>query len=261
MAVNVNEVYTTVLYLLNKEQRGYIQPNEFNNLATQVQLDIFQDYFANANQLVRKNQSNVQNDTEFFNMFKDAEYKLYPFLKDVDYVYDANDGLWSSVDIVYNIGSVIATYSQSGENPTLNSISELCTKKEYNKIIRSKLTAPTKLYPLHVINKNVNIATFDTSSTLAIYPNPDSVSANVLIKPSNVYWGYSVGAVGQFVYNPTLYNPNTQPLGSLNFELDISEQTNIIIRILKYCGVIINNPQIIAVADNEIQQNEMNLKS
>ena len=46
MAINVNTVYTTVLSILKKEQRGYITPEEFNKLATQVQLDIFENYFA-----------------------------------------------------------------------------------------------------------------------------------------------------------------------------------------------------------------------
>ena len=30
MAINVNTVYQTVLLILNKEQRGYITPDEFN---------------------------------------------------------------------------------------------------------------------------------------------------------------------------------------------------------------------------------------
>ena len=30
MAINVNTVYTTVLTILNKEQRGYLTPDEFN---------------------------------------------------------------------------------------------------------------------------------------------------------------------------------------------------------------------------------------
>ena len=48
MAVNINTVYTTVLYILNKEQRGYIPPAEFNSLAVQVQNDIFDStYHAN----------------------------------------------------------------------------------------------------------------------------------------------------------------------------------------------------------------------
>ena len=66
MAVNINTVYTTVLYILNKEQRGYIPPAEFNSLAVQVQNDIFDSYFPDGNQVNRLNQSNRQNDTEFF---------------------------------------------------------------------------------------------------------------------------------------------------------------------------------------------------
>ena len=45
MAINVNTVYQTVLLILNKEQRGYITPTEFNSLGTQVQLEIFEKYF------------------------------------------------------------------------------------------------------------------------------------------------------------------------------------------------------------------------
>ena len=79
MAVNVNTVYTTVLYILNKEQRGYVTPTEFNSLAAQVQEEIFNSYFPDGNQVNRQNQQNTQNDTEFFNVFKDISYKLYPF--------------------------------------------------------------------------------------------------------------------------------------------------------------------------------------
>ena len=54
MAINVNEVYQTVLLILNKEQRGYITPNEFNKLATQVQQEIFEQYFEDLNQYLRQ---------------------------------------------------------------------------------------------------------------------------------------------------------------------------------------------------------------
>ena len=74
MAVNINTVYNTVLYILNKEQRGYITPSEFNSLAVQVQEEIFESYFPDGNQLNRANQQNIQNDTEFFNMYKDNAY-------------------------------------------------------------------------------------------------------------------------------------------------------------------------------------------
>ena len=83
----------------------------------------------------------------------------------------------------------------------------------------------------------------------------------MLTTPTNVYWGYSIGNVNQFVYNSSLWSEIQNPLGSLNFQLDISEQTNVIIRILKYCGVIINNPQVVAMANSEIQNDNLNLKS
>jgi len=86
--VNINTVYTTVLYILNKEQRGYVTPSEFNSLATLVQDEIFQSYFPDGNQLNRFNQNNQQNDTEFFNMFKDTAYKLYPFERTASFKYN-----------------------------------------------------------------------------------------------------------------------------------------------------------------------------
>ena len=45
MSVNVNTVYQRVLAITNKEQRGYITPQEFNYMANQAQLDIFEQYF------------------------------------------------------------------------------------------------------------------------------------------------------------------------------------------------------------------------
>ncbi len=84
MAVNVNTVYQTVLYIINKEQRGYVTPAEFNSLAAQVQDEIFQSYFPDGNQLNRQNQNNTQNSTEFFNIFEDVHYKVASFIQEVE---------------------------------------------------------------------------------------------------------------------------------------------------------------------------------
>ena len=53
MAVNVDIVYKTVLLILNKEQRGYMTPDEFNKIGSQVQREIFEAYFEDLNQQVR----------------------------------------------------------------------------------------------------------------------------------------------------------------------------------------------------------------
>ena len=53
--VKVDDVYQKVLALANKEQRGYITPQEFNLFADQAQMDIFEQYFYDINQFLRMN--------------------------------------------------------------------------------------------------------------------------------------------------------------------------------------------------------------
>ena len=51
MAVSIDKVYQKVLAFANKEQRGYITPQEFNLFADQAQMEIFEQYFYDINQL------------------------------------------------------------------------------------------------------------------------------------------------------------------------------------------------------------------
>jgi len=75
MAVNVDVVYKTVLLILNKEQRGYMTPDEFNRVATQVQLEIFNEYFESINQQIR-----IQpNDSEYADRVKNLDEKISIF--------------------------------------------------------------------------------------------------------------------------------------------------------------------------------------
>ena len=68
MAINVNTVYRTVLLILNKEQRGMLTPDEFNKVSTQVQLQIFEEYFNTLDLQVRK----PDNITEYGDKIKNS---------------------------------------------------------------------------------------------------------------------------------------------------------------------------------------------
>ena len=251
--VNINSVYTTVLYILNKEQRGYVTPAEFNSLAVQVQDEIFQSYFPDGNQLNRFNQNNQQNDTEFFNMFKGNAYKLYPFEQDTAFTLDvpSQSYYYNGLRTVYKIGEIISTYTG---NPTLNSITQLTSRSDFSTITRSNLTSPTNQYPIGYTTHATIVTTPATPARLVlnISPVPSSVSLNCLFRPVNPVWGFTTGSFGQYTFNPTT---------STNFELDVSEQTNIITNVLKYCGIIIRDPEIVQSAQAEAQQVETNEKS
>ena len=77
MAVNVDTVYQRVLAIANKEQRGYITPQEFNLLANQAQMDIFEQYFYDVNLSDRR----PGNETEYSNTKDLLQEKLMPFQK------------------------------------------------------------------------------------------------------------------------------------------------------------------------------------
>ena len=43
--ISIDTVHQRVLAIANKEQRGYITPQEYNLLANQAQMQIFESYF------------------------------------------------------------------------------------------------------------------------------------------------------------------------------------------------------------------------
>ena len=75
MAINVNTVYQTVLLILNKEQRGYMTPLEFNKIGTQTQLEIFETYFESLNQQIRI----PQTDTDYADRVVNLDEKISIF--------------------------------------------------------------------------------------------------------------------------------------------------------------------------------------
>ena len=75
MAVSINKVYQKVLALANKEQRGYITPQEFNLFADHAQMEIFEQYFYDIDQFERNPSSDMDDllkqKTQIFKKFQE----------------------------------------------------------------------------------------------------------------------------------------------------------------------------------------------
>ena len=78
MAVNIDTVYQRVLAVANKEQRGYITPQEYNLLANQAQMSIFETYFYNKN--TRKKIEQVKVEADEADIEELIGKKLNPFV-------------------------------------------------------------------------------------------------------------------------------------------------------------------------------------
>lgn len=69
MAASINEVRNTVLAIANKNNYGYISPQDFNLYAKQAQMDMFEDYFYQYNNWINK-ENNRQSGTGYANIVK-----------------------------------------------------------------------------------------------------------------------------------------------------------------------------------------------
>jgi hypothetical protein len=234
MAVDVNTVYRTVLLILNKEQRGYMTPDEFNKVAAQVQLEIFNKYFDDLNQLLRAKQT----DLNYADRVALLDEKLSIFKTETTLI--GPSGVFSVPPTVREIGSVVHN----------NIEIQRLQKNEFYNINKSDLTKPSENYPVYLYENN----------SMKIYPT--TIIANVLVnfirQIANPIWNFTSAPPSyQYIYNPT--NSLTNP--SVDFELHISEQTNIITRILMYSGVIIQNPDIVQITAQQAQAEQINSKS
>lgn len=228
MAVNVDTVYKTVLLILNKEQRGYMTPDEFNKTANQVQLEIYLKYFEDLNQLLRV----PQTDLDYADRVDLLDEKISIFKRNSDINYSPN-GFILPLDL-QQLGSVIYN----------NNEMQRVQRSEFYNLYRSKITKPSNTYPIYLYENNL----------VKIYPETIilGVSANYLKFPIPVVWGFTINSnLGNYVYNSNL---------STDFELHQSEQVELIVRILEYAGVIIRDPQIIQIASQKVQQDNMNEK-
>lgn len=247
MAVNVDTVYKTVLSILNKEQRGYMTPDEFNKVATQVQLEIFESYFEDLNQQLRIQQS----DTEYADRQKNLDNKISIFKTFDNCTYTSNTYFAVPTNL-HKIGTVI--YKDEIEV-------ERVQKNDLLYINLSPLTKPTSNFPIYTYENSTAGTDGLNTSNPKIYVYPKTITSDISVsyirRPNNVVWSYSgIGGVA-WTSGPYIYNP----VNSVQFELDASEQIEIIIRILTYAGVIIRDTDIITAASQKIQANEVNSKN
>jgi hypothetical protein len=258
MAVSVDTVYKTVLYILNKEQRGYITPDEFNRLGTQVQLEIFESYFESLTQQLRIG----GNSSDYADRVKKLEEKIDRFFTSEgltvtqgagEYWASANLATLGSGNAVHRLGNIEYTEHRDANI----SVSELpvqleeVTQQEFNLARRSKLTRPSSAWPMfHITGTFVKILPANVTS--AVVPRK-TYTINYIKKPTDPVWGYTVnGTTGAYIYNAGT---------STDFEIDDTDQTDIILKILGYCGIIIRDPQVLQAAGGLIQQDELMEKS
>lgn len=245
MAVSVDKVYKTVLYILNKEQRGYMTPDEFDKVGQQVQLEIFESYFEELTQQLRT----VQIQNEFSDRVQQLEEKISTFEVNATANWAAGGSYYYLPPNVHRIGTI----SYNG------GIIQPMQWDDLLLLLKVPLSAPSKNFPVYVQRGQHQSNPGPPpvlNDIIYVYPtsieNTEIVNVNYIKKPEQIKWNYTVLANGAYQFAAA---------GSVDFEVDASEQTELILNILMYSGIIIRDPAIIQTASKLAQQDTINEKS
>ena len=211
MSVNVNTVYSRVLAIFNKEQRGYITPQEFNLFANQAQLDIFEQYFYDLNQFLRL----PGNSTGHADMVDILNEKIGIFTKTAALVYGSTS--FNKPSDIYRLTAI--EYD--------GIMADRLTRKEFLQINKSPLTKPSNAFPVYTELADGYDVQGDDEFNAADQVGAPRVNIEYIRVPATVSWASTT------VNSVAVYNSNN----SVNFELHESEETELVIKILELAGV------------------------
>ena len=226
MAVSVDTVYQRVLALANKEQRGYITPQEFNLFANQAQQEILEQYFYDINQWSRQR----GNDTEYSDMLSVITEKLSELEVRVDTITVPTGGIYdyrTNINDLYKLGSVYTTHPTNSQKIEIEEVNN----NEWYTMQSAPLTRPTLSRPVYV----------NRQDGLNIYPDTiEDIDISYIKIPNKVEWGYFV------INDKALYDSNLSK--TTHFELHASEETELVYKILRLAGISIKQPEVVQVA-------------
>jgi hypothetical protein len=239
MAITVDTVYQKVLTIANKEQRGYVTPQEFNLLANHAQLEIFEQYFYDLEQYLRR----PGNDTRHADAVTILEEKISLFE-----VFKTSLGGYNGATNCYDLPSALhklstVSYVQSSGIEGIFNECEYVTKKNLKLLLSSNLTLPSTTRPIYVRQgSKINVYIDKTTSPYFTELVTNSlIEIDYIKKPTDVKWGYTM------VNNEALYNASS----STQFELHPSEEVSVVTKILELAGITVKDMALTQLANQE----------
>ena len=230
MAVNINTVYQRVLTIANKEQRGYITPQEFNILANQAQMDLFEQYFYDVNQFGRA-RGHEDKDIDPIEILKE-KISLFEVYETTLSTYASNHH--SLPTDLYRLSNV-----------KLNGVmADNISIKDFNNILDHPLLRPHSNRPVYIrTNGGLKVYTNAADLSASQVTSTSTVTCDYIKTPADVTWGFTT-------------------VSSTNFELHESEEVNLVNRILVLSGVVIRDDVLVrtigAEEINDIKQEKDN---
>lgn len=251
----INEVRNTVLSILNKNNNGYMTPEEFNLFARQAQLEIFEQYFYQLAQWKAKENARMSGEA-YADIVREYQEVLDTFLVSMTLTPVGATSVYTLPENWYTLLKV------NYINPTgVFTEVERVAQYRINHLINSNITAPSTTYPAYVLGPATApappVPPVAVANTITIYPTTITGATDIITDyvryPVDPVWTYNaIGADGDPVYDPTSASYS-------DFELPLSDSIDLVIRICQYAGISIRESEVVQFELQEEateQQNE-----
>jgi hypothetical protein len=232
--ISINKCRNTVLYLLEKNNRGFISPEKFDSFCNLAQLDIFENLFFQYNRWVL-NENKRLSTTEFGDIASNIKQQIDTFSTysiPANFTYNVNSNLWTSTATDLYRAEGLSLKNAAGK---LIDVEEVMKGTELNNLINSKINMPTATYPIYT----------KIGSGFRVYP---TVTAGYTLEllyirtPKTPKWTY-ISVNGNPMYNAGASDKQ-------DIELDESLFSAFIIKVMAYCGVAIKETELTQIAGN-----------
>lgn len=222
----INEVRNAVMFILNKDNNGYLSPAEFNSFAALAQMEVFQELFQDTNNAYTKRNNRTANSGVADIAKKDSQDLDRFVVPGASLVLDSGStftlpaDMYVLVDVIYGGKSV-----------------ERVSPHKITLLNNSNLTAPSTFYPAYV----------DAEAKIILYPTSivSDVTATYVRLPVDPKWTYFT--------DPSTTSPLFDPSANdyQDFELGKEHEIDLVLRILAKAGVTLRESSIIEVVNME----------
>jgi hypothetical protein len=245
----INEVRNTVMFILNKDNNGYISPEAFNDFARMAQLEVVKELFDDYNKAMVKMNNRVSG-SNYGDIPKNIKETLDRFMVfDTILEFEGTENYFilpsnadgNLVDLNDYQGAGFDEYDNSIDwdwyrimHVEYNSDTEVerVEKKDIRRMLNSKLMAPSVTFPVYTLSGN------------KMYVYPSTIQANVMFSylryPRDPKWTWQTLSGGEPLFHQSATDYQ-------DFELPISEMPILIVKICRLAGVEIREADVVQV--------------
>ena len=241
---SVNEVYSALKNLANKDERGFITPKVFNTFTSVAQNKIFNDLFNEMTKAQTLRARNVDAKTHQ-SYTKRLEEDLSYFSKE-ESISQAS-GVFAKPEDLARIISMKTAGAYVFGTSTSTAIDVMYDESKIEYILQSDLSAPSSTHPVAIVSNDIEV--FPTTiKKIKVryykYPEGRNVSTGARTALSPRYNALSLGASNE-VFDPTT---------SVDFELPDHYVPQLVVEIGKMIGINLRDQDVFAYTSGEAQQ-------